>query len=257
MKFSKSAVTGLQTDVMRIFASLGLGDAFYLAGGTALAAFYLHHRRSRDLDFFTTHMERIPQVGSDFIDALRQAGLQAERRKRLGRAEKFSFEIDVARGGDLTVVQILADTKNRLGHPVESTEFPGLFVDDLRNIAAAKVEALYDRFELRDFIDVYFLLMDGPFSGRELVEMAMRRGAILSGDRLDPYWLNIRINEVYRIKGTEMEFGMLLRPVTTAEMIRAFNSWRDEIRRAFGLELPNDRDPFRGSGGHEGPPIIG
>lgn len=30
-----------------------LAKNFYLTGGTALAAFYLHHRYSEDLDFFS------------------------------------------------------------------------------------------------------------------------------------------------------------------------------------------------------------
>ncbi|MEK7458532.1 MAG: nucleotidyl transferase AbiEii/AbiGii toxin family protein, partial [Patescibacteria group bacterium] len=33
--------------------SSGIVDTFYLTGGTALAEFYLHHRLSEDLDFFS------------------------------------------------------------------------------------------------------------------------------------------------------------------------------------------------------------
>jgi len=32
---------------------------FYLTGGTALAAFYLHHRMSEDLDFFVKEAKRL------------------------------------------------------------------------------------------------------------------------------------------------------------------------------------------------------
>jgi predicted nucleotidyltransferase component of viral defense system len=34
-------------------------NAFYLTGGTALSAFYLGHRKSNDLDFFTNTEELI------------------------------------------------------------------------------------------------------------------------------------------------------------------------------------------------------
>jgi hypothetical protein len=42
-----------QKTVLEAFAGSPLKDAFYLTGGTALAAFHLGHRRSDDLDFFT------------------------------------------------------------------------------------------------------------------------------------------------------------------------------------------------------------
>ena len=35
------------------FAAWSHASVFYLTGGTALSAFYLHHRLSEDLDFFT------------------------------------------------------------------------------------------------------------------------------------------------------------------------------------------------------------
>lgn len=38
-----------------------LSDQFYLAGGTALAAYYLNHRYSDDLDFFTNNKD-FPQL---------------------------------------------------------------------------------------------------------------------------------------------------------------------------------------------------
>ncbi len=35
-------------------------DAFYLSGGTALAEYYLQHRQSDDLDFFTRQVAALP-----------------------------------------------------------------------------------------------------------------------------------------------------------------------------------------------------
>lgn len=44
-----------------LFAEEAFAGAFYLTGGTALAAFYLKHRHSDDLDFFTNGAEgRLP-----------------------------------------------------------------------------------------------------------------------------------------------------------------------------------------------------
>jgi predicted nucleotidyltransferase component of viral defense system len=42
-----------QKAVLDIFSKSDLSKKFYFTGGTALAFFYLKHRRSDDLDFFT------------------------------------------------------------------------------------------------------------------------------------------------------------------------------------------------------------
>ncbi|MCX6348284.1 MAG: nucleotidyl transferase AbiEii/AbiGii toxin family protein [Candidatus Aureabacteria bacterium] len=43
-------LTALQEELLRIFAGIEESNLFYLTGGTALAANYLKHRYSRDLD---------------------------------------------------------------------------------------------------------------------------------------------------------------------------------------------------------------
>ena len=57
-----SLLTPLQRRVLTSFFQKGLGErGFYLTGGTALAEFYLHHRYSDDLDFFTRKQGRLSQ----------------------------------------------------------------------------------------------------------------------------------------------------------------------------------------------------
>ena len=46
-------LTPLQASVLESFFATAAGQQFYLTGGTALAAFHLHHRASVDLDLFT------------------------------------------------------------------------------------------------------------------------------------------------------------------------------------------------------------
>ncbi|MCZ7666433.1 MAG: nucleotidyl transferase AbiEii/AbiGii toxin family protein [Chloroflexi bacterium] len=45
-------MTSFQKELLKVIGRSSLGDNFYLTGGTALAAFYLQHRFSEDLDFF-------------------------------------------------------------------------------------------------------------------------------------------------------------------------------------------------------------
>jgi len=48
-------LTNLQIEILKIVSNLPDKEAFYLTGGTALSAFFLKHRKSHDLDFFTRH----------------------------------------------------------------------------------------------------------------------------------------------------------------------------------------------------------
>src|SRR5947209_4431075 len=51
--FERAALVPAQRALLAAFGASPLAKSFYLTGGTALAAFYLHHRDSDDLDFFT------------------------------------------------------------------------------------------------------------------------------------------------------------------------------------------------------------
>ncbi len=46
-------ISDIQKSILLDFPSVTDAGQFYLTGGTALAEFYLKHRKSNDLDFFT------------------------------------------------------------------------------------------------------------------------------------------------------------------------------------------------------------
>lgn len=60
-----SILTSLQKKFLTAFFASPLGGEFFLSGGTALAAFYLRHRRSQDLDLFTLNQK----LDFDFVNA--------------------------------------------------------------------------------------------------------------------------------------------------------------------------------------------
>jgi hypothetical protein len=69
----KGLLTSIQRSFIAEFATLPDQAQFYLAGGTALTEYYLGHRLSFDLDFFTAEGALIlPQ--SYQIEALGQRG---------------------------------------------------------------------------------------------------------------------------------------------------------------------------------------
>lgn len=52
---------------LKLFSETSLAKQFYLTGGTALAEFYFHHRKSADLDFFSKS-EVDPQEIRTFLE---------------------------------------------------------------------------------------------------------------------------------------------------------------------------------------------
>lgn len=152
-------LTAVQKEVLHMFsAEQDLVQAFTLSGGTALAAFHLFHRRSDDLDFFST----------DPVDALRVRRFAERVLKKLGIGD---IEVNRLYDRHLVLVRI------RDGEPLkmEFTHYPyapledpmvknGVRVESLRDIATDKLAALLDRFEPKDYYDIYCLLNGGHTS---------------------------------------------------------------------------------------------
>ena len=71
--------TNLQRKIPVLVSILPDKDAFYLTGGTALSAFFIKHRISHELDFFTNVEELILPFSQKFEASLKNANLVLER----------------------------------------------------------------------------------------------------------------------------------------------------------------------------------
>ena len=123
-----------------------LRDRFFLTGGTALSVFYLHHRLSNDLDFFSCDLESLEQL--DYEIRLR-FGMRAV----LLRGSEYIRTYRI----DNTKIDIVRDQLSfKHTRPTIDLE-PGRIVsiDTLRNIASNKLTAMASRSEPKDFIDLY------------------------------------------------------------------------------------------------------
>ncbi len=142
-------LTGLQKKILNIFSALPDKGAFYLTGGTALSAFFLKHRKSHDLDFFTNIEELISPVSLKLEAYLKKHDLRVERLRGF-----HSFvELSVNSSEDSTIIHLALDSPFRFEQPTAFEEIPGLKVDSLTDIATNKLLALFGRAVLRDFID--------------------------------------------------------------------------------------------------------
>lgn len=134
---------------------------FYFTGGTALAVFYLKHRYSDDLDFFS--QERFDQ---QIIFTLVQDW---------GR--KYKFSIKSSRFAEVVYIFMLQFNNNKelkvdFGYypykRIENVIRDGMKIDSLLDIATNKLLTISQRYDVKDFVDLYFLLE--KFSVWDLIE---------------------------------------------------------------------------------------
>lgn len=114
-------------------------DHYRLAGGTALAV-HLHHRQSRDLDFFSINSE--PDLRT-MEHRLTQLGSFAVTRRGTGTLN------GVFEGAKVQFLD--AHTQTELAPPERHA---GILISSLPDVFAMKVKVIGDRGELRDYFDL-------------------------------------------------------------------------------------------------------
>ena len=149
-----------------ISASREIGRNFYLTGGTALAEFYLFHRRSEDLDFFSEN-EFDPQSVYIFLKSIaKEAGIKKiDVQKSFNRRLFFLY----LRDGDILKTEFTFFPFERIE---KKLKIGRLAVDSLLDIAVNKLFTIYQNPRSRDFIDLYFILQLKKWAVKELVKKA-------------------------------------------------------------------------------------
>jgi hypothetical protein len=179
---SKGIITDLQREILIIFSEIHDSKMFYLTGGTALAEFYLGHRKSFDLDIFTTEKGLIIPFSYAFEQELKKIFLV----KVVRRYETF-VEFEVSAKGDSTKVQLAYDSPFRFENPVDSDI--GVKVNDYTDLIVDKLLAFFGRAEPRDAIDLFFILKTEDFW--KLIELAKQKDP-----GFDLYWLAIALHKI-------------------------------------------------------------
>lgn len=137
----KEAISEKTKRVLEKIAGSGIGDKFYLAGGTTLAL-QLGHRESIDLDWFSaadfsaSDLKKELSILGDFVLASEDAG---------------------------TINGVLDEVKTSFFYYNYSQLFPfinfgKIKLADERDIAAMKIDAISSRGSKKDFVDIYFLM---------------------------------------------------------------------------------------------------
>ena len=128
-----------------------LSTNFYFTGGTALSAFYLRHRYSDDLDCFSYQ-----KFDKQAIFALVEKW-----------SKKYNFTFESRFVEVVYIFTLIFNNKSNLKldfshYPYKQLEKPvlidNLLVDSLTDIAVNKLLTISQRNDVKDFVDLYYLL---------------------------------------------------------------------------------------------------
>ncbi|MGB2911210.1 MAG: nucleotidyl transferase AbiEii/AbiGii toxin family protein [Anaerolineales bacterium] len=182
-------LTPLQKQLLKSIGVSPIRDQFYLTGGTALSAFYLHHRYSEVLDFFTADPLAVTRVAPVLQDIAQGLNAQVSFTRSLGSFLECFFEGD---SGERFKMDFAQDSPYRLQPTKLDTEYD-VYVDNVTDIACNKLSALFDRAEPKDFVDVFFVCQElMPFT--ELEELVHQKHV-----GIDDYWLAVAIQRVSQV----------------------------------------------------------
>lgn len=123
-----------------------------MAGGTALSEFYLHHRLSEDLDFFSEdeidyrNLEEFTEIITNFLKA------KVDKAKRTG-FYRYTFT------GSFGVLK--TDFVHQVFKQLEHNKnVNNLQIASLWDIAVDKMYTIFGRSNARDFVDLYFIIQE-------------------------------------------------------------------------------------------------
>lgn len=146
-------ITAEQTRILDLVSSNRyLNRSFYFTGGTALSEFYLAHRFSEDLDFFSEKA-----IDQELILTLMTSWSQKLGFRFSSRFVEvvYRFDLHFSNGSNFKVdFAHYPHTRIEKGN----TSYKTLPVDSLRDIATNKLFTVNQRTDVKDFVDLYFLL---------------------------------------------------------------------------------------------------
>jgi len=142
-----------------------IASAFYLSGGTALSEYYLHHRYSEDLDFFSFDEFPVEGVTAALKKISKRAGITGMRFEQSFNRNLFFLEV----GEEMIKTEFTYYPFER----IDTAKKEGaLAVDSLIDIAVNKLFTLYQQPSSRHFIDLFCIIEREHWTIAELSQKA-------------------------------------------------------------------------------------
>lgn len=133
-----------------------MSSLFYFTGGTALSEFYLKHRESADLDFFS-NVTFDPQI---LLETVNSWSIKYDFTAKPTFNDPVHVFFLSFKDGDSLKIDFSRYPYRQIEEP---KDFGGLRVDSLYDIAANKLLTVNQRTEVKDFVDLYYLMKEFNF----------------------------------------------------------------------------------------------
>lgn len=203
-------LTAEQIKALRSIAASPLSKHFYFSGGTALAHFYLQHRYSEDLDFFSEQEFDTQSVTVTLKSIQPSLGFSS---------------IDFQNSFNRNLYFLLFKSKKIL--KLEFTYFPfqqvepptslnGLLVDSIVDIATNKLFTIVQNPRGRDYYDLFAIIKKYDYSLEQLRTLAKQK----FDWHIDPLQVASRLNEVDR----HLDDPILAKSISRNDVITYFQS---------------------------------
>ena len=163
-------LTPFQAKFLDVFFRQEESNEFFLTGGTALAEYYLAHRYSDDLDLFTTSNEALRSMDNRMSEVVRSLHLQIVNHRRIGDFSGYILQ-DLNTSEHLKI-DLVRDIEVQFGTKREIGTYT---IDSIENISSNKVCTILSRTEVKDFVDLYFLIKENYITLDKAIEMGKEK----------------------------------------------------------------------------------
>lgn len=203
--------TNLQEELIKQISCTPIKDSFFLTGGTALSTFYLQHRYSEDLDFFTEIPGAVGGVLPSLEVVKKNIPIEIEARRTFNTFTELV--VTLAGSEENVLFHFAQDAPYRLKPTIFNNEY-GIYIDNLLDISCNKFSALFDRHDMKDFVDIYFI--DKEKMKFEEVHSHAKKKHV----GLDDYWLSQSLRYINDLT----ILPRMIKPVTLKELQDFYNT---------------------------------
>lgn len=213
----KTILTPSQSDFLRAFAKeKELSEFFFLTGGTALSEFYLKHRLSEDLDFFSESELNFYSIDRFMRQVAKNLKAKFTERRRTGIV-RYQLKGDFGQLKIDFVHQVFSQLN-------PNKKINGIYVADLEDIIVDKLYTIFGRATARDFVDLYFGMNELGIDLKELIDLVEKK--------YEPVFDYISyISRILRFKDLK-DYPKMLVPFDEKEMEKFFLK---ELKKLEGL----------------------
>lgn len=174
-------LTDLQRRVLTLLFDEGIGNlGYFFTGGTALAEFYLKHRYSDDLDFFTRRNAGDEFRADYFHQIFSDNGLELATPPDV-YGEFIRFYIRLHEEDQALQIDFARQAGPAMGPHLTKNQ---IVVDSFEDIAVNKICAIYGRdpSDPKDYVDLYFILEESEYTIDYLLIRAKEKEQALEDD---------------------------------------------------------------------------